>query len=137
MKTNLLRTSIVAMLAASAAFAQGYAPIRADVPFDFVVGNRTLRAGQYAMTSANAAGGSIVVKAADNKGSAIVLGSALYSVGGHAPARLVFHRYGNTCFLAEVWGSDNVGRQVPKTSRERELSARVAAPENIILAALR
>ena len=136
MKTNLLRTSIVAVLAASAAFAQGSTPIKADVPFDFTVGNQTLRAGHYTVSAATNAG-AVIVKAAENKGSAIAMGPVLYSVVNQAGARLVFHCYGNSCFLSEVWGPDNVGRQLPKTSRERELSARAPLREPVILAAVR
>ena len=51
MKTNLLRTSIAAVLAATAVYAQGSHSLKANVPFDFVVGNHTLRAGYYTVES--------------------------------------------------------------------------------------
>jgi hypothetical protein len=37
-------------------------------------------------------------------------------------ARLVFHRYGERYFLAEVWsGSDGAGRQLLKSREERAI----------------
>ena len=37
-------------------------------------------------------------------------------------ARLIFHRYGQTYFLAEVWtGGDSTGRQLLKSKQERSM----------------
>jgi hypothetical protein len=49
MKRNLLRTSIVAVLAATAAFAQRSTSLKATVPFDFNVGTQALPAWQYTL----------------------------------------------------------------------------------------
>ena len=136
MKTNLLRTSIVAVVAAAAAYAQGSTPIQGTVPFDFIVGNRTLPAGQYTVDQGTAPS-VMVIRSADRKGTAIVLTHALHSTASRNEARLVFHRYGYTYFLSEVWGPGNDGRQLRTTSRERELAANLSRPDNTTIAALR
>jgi hypothetical protein len=138
MKTNLFRTSIIAVIAAAAAYAQGSSSLKADVPFDFIVGNQTLRAGQY-MADLRAVPGVVIVKSADHGGGAMVIGSDLRSVSTQreGKGKLVFHRYGNTYFLSEVWSAEDYGRQLPKTRLERELTARGPAPGAITIAAIR
>ena len=135
MKTNLLRTSLAAVLTAAAAYAQGPTPLQANVPFDFIVGNRMLSAGQYTVDQGTVLG-AVVIRCSDCKGAAIAIGPALHSSVTWNEGRLVFHRHGNTYFLVEVWGPGQGGRQIPKSSRERELSARAGHPVTI-LAALR
>jgi hypothetical protein len=45
------------------------------------------------------------------------------------PARLVFHRYGEDYFLAEIWtGNTSVGRVLARSPREKELAQSGAAP---------
>jgi hypothetical protein len=136
MKTNLFRTSIVALIAAAAAYAQSSTPLKADVPFDFIVGNQTMRAGQYKV-DLRAVPGVVSVKSADHGGGAMVIGSDLRSITAQKQGKLVFHRCGNTYFLSEVWSAEDYGRQLPKTSRERELTARGPAPEATTIAAIR
>jgi hypothetical protein len=44
------------------------------------------------------------------------------------PARLVFHRYGERYFLAEVWnGADRAGRQLLKSQEERAIEREFAS----------
>jgi hypothetical protein len=43
-------------------------------------------------------------------------------------ARLVFHRYGERYFLAEVWnGADPTGRQLLKSQEERAIESELAS----------
>jgi hypothetical protein len=136
MKTNLFRTSIVAVIAAAAAYAQSSSPIKADVPFDFVAGNQTLKAGQY-IVNLRIAPGTMHVKSADHGGGVFLMGSDLRSVTTQGQGKLVFYRYGNTYFLSEVWSAEDYGRQLPKSRRERELTARGPAAGATTIAAIR
>src|SRR3974390_1460790 len=119
MKTNLLCVSLVAVLSAAAAFAQGPDTMRVSVPFDFVVGHQTMPAGEYVV---NPDVGGSVVALKNGRAAAMIIGPALHSLGDRG-ARLVFHRYGNTYFLVEAWSNNAYGRQIPETILERELSA--------------
>lgn len=136
MKANLLRTSIAAMLAASAALAQSSADFKVNVPFSFIVGNQTLHAGQYTVNELGVQG-AVVIKCSGCKGAAIAIGPALHSIVGRNEGRLVFHQYGNTYFLAEVWSAGNDGRQLPMTSREHVIAARLAGPDGTVIAVTR
>jgi len=137
MKTNMLRTSLLAVVAAVAVCGQSSnTPMQVTVPFDFIVGHRTLPAGQYSVDQRSVPD-VVVVKSADQKRSAIVIGPALQTLAPNQDGKLVFHRYGNKYFLAEVWKAGNYGRQIPKTPQERELAARGQLPDSTILLASR
>jgi hypothetical protein len=136
MKTNLLRTSLLAVVAAAAIYGQSSQSLQATVPFDFIVGSRTLRAGQYSLDQGSVSGMTII-RDVDHNGVAIVIGSALESLAAQEDGKLVFHRYGDTYFLAEVWGAGHYGRQIRKTSREREMAAQRLLPDTTILVARR
>ena len=136
MKTNLLRTFIVAVLAATAVFAQNSTLLQATIPFDFIVGNQALPAGQYTVDRGPATG-TVMIRSADGKRAAIVLAQAVSSAVARDTGSLVFHRYGYTYFLSEVWSPGNDGRKLSPTRRERELAARVATPADATIAARR
>jgi hypothetical protein len=56
---------------------------------------------------------------------------------GESQAKLVFHKYGDTYILRQVWMGDGTGRELPRTRLERELMERkvAGAPERVIVAA--
>ena len=135
MKTNLLRISIVAVLAAAAVFAQSSTRIQANIPFGFIVGAKAFPAGQYTVDRGPGSG-VVAIKSADGKDGAMVLTMPRYSTVTRDTGRLVFHRYGDTYFLSEVWEPGNDGHQLSPATRERELIAKLATPTNTTIAAL-
>jgi hypothetical protein len=66
---------------------------------------------------------------ARNGTSGMIVGSNVAeALEGAEKTKLVFNRYGSQYFLAEIWvGSAALGRQLPKTSREKELAKEVAS----------
>jgi hypothetical protein len=136
MKKHLLRISVFAVIAAAAAHAQSFTPLHANVPFDFVVGDHTLHAGQYTVHQGKV-GGVVVIEPVDRKGDAAAIGIPMQSASGPIDTKLVFRCYGNACFLSEVWGIGDYGRELLKTDREREMAAKRKVPENTTIAASR
>ena len=135
-------------LATAVATANGQSrhKLSADVPFDFVVGDKVLAAGRYQVSQIGIGEEALVIRSADSKNTASRLTSATQSREKKS-ARLVFHRYGNTYFLSQVWeGGDRTGRQLLKSRQEiatrREL-LRIASnadsnyDEVVILASVR
>jgi hypothetical protein len=120
MKKHLLRISMIAALVAGASQAENY---YAEVPFNFQVGNKTAQAGQYVVDpSSNSA--VITIRSSDNKEGFTMMTTIVNSLDYASAGKLVFHRYGDRYFLAEVWGrGSDAGRRLPKTSQERELMA--------------
>jgi hypothetical protein len=136
MKTHVLRTSILALALAAAGHAQSTVELHANIPFNFVAGSATLDAGEYAVDQAHS--GLIDVKSANGKGSAFLFAGPGDCAGNQTTSRLVFHRYGNTYVLSQIWTrGDNCGRTVQVTARERELAARHKAPDETIIVAMK
>ena len=107
-------------------------PIRVRIPFDFVVANKTLVAGEYFFQRAQpySGDGMVLVRSADGRTKLIRLSNPVQSLDPKSRITLVFHRYGNQHFLAQVWPAGATsGRELPKSRTERELErqAREAA----------
>jgi hypothetical protein len=135
MKTQVLRTSIVALLVAVAGHAQSTLQLHANIPFSFVAGRATLNAGQYTVDQGK---GLITVKSVNGKANAFLLTATEQCGAIQTASRLVFHRYGDTYLLSQIWTrGDTCGRLAPVTRRERELAARQKTPDEIIILAMR
>jgi len=102
-----------------------------NVPFSFLVANQELPPGRYAV--ARMAEGVLRISAPNGKGVAV----PVHSTEGEGPegsGKVVFHRYGNTYFLSEVWipGSD-IGKQVFQSKAEKEVQMRQGKSEIAVL----
>ena len=116
--TLALTTAVVSATAQSNAN-----KVVANVPFEFSVGYKALPAGTYSVQSIVSAGDGLLIQSADGKISALRQSEATRRIKEKPRARLVFHRYGERYFLAEVWnGIDNTGRQLTKSQEERAIA---------------
>ena len=125
-------TLVALFFAATASFGQSKrGDVIADIPFPFAVANRTLPPGRYVITPI----GETNLRIFDVSNEGVIV--QIHSVHGVAPegnGKVVFHRYGDTYFLSEVWVAANgTGSQLFTPPAEKEL-ARHAGME---LAALR
>ena len=120
MKTQLLRMSMFAVVTAAAVYAQNPQVEKVSVPFNFIVGSKTMPAGQYTVEDVRPL---LILKSGDG-GILNLITDSIQSLDAQTVGKLVFHRYGTQYFLYEVWtpGSTS-GRQVSTTGRERELAA--------------
>ena len=109
------------LLAASTCLGQSRrGDVITNIPFPFVVTNRTLPQGRYIVTPVGEK--TLRIYAANQQG---VLVQTHRVQGGAAQgfARLVFHRYGDTYFLSQVWGAGNgIGSQLFPSHAEREMA---------------
>jgi hypothetical protein len=113
----------LALAAATAVVANGQSQTRlvAQVPFDFVVGDKTLRAGEYHVNSLNDSGNPIVIKN-DDGDRAVRSTYTAERRDKQLRAKLVFHRYGSTYFLSQIWmAGETIGGELPKTRQERAI----------------
>jgi hypothetical protein len=136
MKKQLLKgfTMLVLMVvlalatAVASANAQSASKVAADIPFEFSVGYKTMPAGEYLVQTVATAGDSLMIQSADGQTSALRLSEETERMKNKTPARLVFHRYGERYFLAEVWnGADRAGRQLLKSQEERAIERAFAS----------
>ena len=134
MSKQIVKSSAMLVLLIGLAFvvtaipANGQSPmVAADVPFNFIVGNKNLAAGKYRVDELTSIGEVLRINSRDLKSSAVTMSITIERERGNNTAKLVFHRYGNTYFLTEIWGADSYGRQLPKSSRERSLERELAS----------
>jgi hypothetical protein len=122
MKQHLILASVFAVAAAALQGQGNSGPLKATVPFDFVVNQQTLPAGEYRVYESHP--GFVIFKASNGKDHAIVMANPLQASNVQTTGRLVFHRYGDVYFLSELWRSDTyTGSQFSTTRRERELAS--------------
>ena len=113
----------LALAAASAAVANGQSKARmvAQVPFDFVVAEKTLRAGEYRVGAIGESGGTIAILNGAGDG-ALRLTSPRQRNDQETTAKLVFHKYGSTYFLSQIWmAGEKTGREISKSRQERAI----------------
>lgn len=128
---GLTGLALIAMLAMATAVAAAKPlaanKVVANIPFEFSVGYKTMPAGEYAVLSIPNSNG-LLIQSSDGKRSALRLSNGVESSKTQTHARLVFHRYGERYFLAEVWnGSDKSGRELFRTEEERNIASELAS----------
>jgi roadblock/LC7 domain-containing protein len=111
------------MMAATAvpAAAQYNGTMKVNVPFNFVVENERMAAGDYAIEKI--ANGRLRIH--NNDGSVSTTFLALPTQGTVTPekAHFIFHRYGGEYFLAKIWTpGQEVGWEVMQGKLEMELA---------------
>lgn len=110
-------------LTAAIAFAQlPGEPIRANIPFDFLVTGRTLPAGEYEISRLGDEPVQLLISNTRNRHehATIETQSEEGKVPGHG--KLVFHRYGDSYFLHEIWTAGiETGRELPMSHQEKAL----------------
>jgi len=100
-------------LGAPHALAQGYGEVEANIPFQFMVGDRVLAPGDYIVDVAGDTGPSVLILRAKNSGERIMLDTDQLP-GREDPkaVSLIFDKIGDKLYLMEVWGVENSGRGV-------------------------
>lgn len=125
MKTQVLRIAVVVtgLLMVSSALAQSKpGDVLVNVPFSFIVNNHQMPAGRYVVTPATYG----VLRIFDTENSRNQLFTGVHSVQSSKTQtpKLVFHRYGDSYFLSEVWnGQSNIGKQLPPSKAEKEIAS--------------
>jgi len=134
MKASILCT--LATLSLSAAFgpvslrAQG--PIHVTIPFDFTVGAKSLAAGEYRVDKQ--ASHVLAIRSVNGQASMVIMTNAAQPTAPPGKATLTFRKYGDRYFLSQV--SDYAqGWELSKSTVEKELMAKRASPQPVVLLA--
>jgi hypothetical protein len=113
----VIGTGLAALLWAPLLKAQESVEV-AKVPFDFHVNNLTLPAGKYTvMTTSDHV---TIQLRNDGTGKSILFMPPGRTIGNLDP-RLLFHCYGDNCFLAEIWVPNGPAYTMRKGSLESEI----------------
>ena len=110
--------------------------VRANIPFDFVVGNQVLPAGEYVVAALGSANQAIVIRSTDRKNAIMSVTSSCSTARPSTQTKLVFHTLGGRYFLSQIWtqGYDQ-GRQLRQSSTEVEMAKNQQPAGEFILAA--
>ena len=115
----------IALVAVAAVQAQDKT-VTANVPFSFYMDRSAMPQGAYNVDELSL--GAVVRMRSAGATNAITS----HEIAGKKriePARLVFHRYGDSYFLAEIWtGDTSIGQGLAVSPREKELAQNGAAP---------
>jgi hypothetical protein len=133
MKTQaLLFVTLCLLFGFAVVPAHGQARIRVEVPFDFVVADRTLPGGQYLFSSIRE---KVFVQNSEGETLAVGLSNAVSGRSIGKTGEVVFQCYDQHCFLSEVWTpTQDAGRQLLKSRWEEEV-AKKDAPKYFALVA--
>jgi hypothetical protein len=137
MKKSLwIAFGLATVLASGLAVAQSSNAVRAEIPFAFQVSGNNLPSGTYTIQST--APGVLSLSNYEKKASAMVLTHAAQRSRDIEKGTLVFHRYGSTYFLSEVWSVGNsIGCQLRKSKAEVEMAKAAPVEDKILVAAHR
>jgi len=120
--------------------AQSTYGVRANVPFEFNVGDKTLPAGKISAREMSANSGALAISNLDQSQHAIRIAHAIGTYRQTDRGKLVFRKYGNRYYLAQVWipGYDPLELNKSKIERalEREtMLAKNSTPELVTILA--
>ena len=135
----LVVVTLVVLSGMAAAQMHSDTRIVAQVPFDFVVANKVVPAGQYLVRAATVNSDTLMIQNPGSKVSLFSTASRTEGKQGATHYALLFNHYGDRYFLAgvEIEGS-NIAYRVTKSKAEAELQAQnVSATKEIVLAYLK
>ena len=121
----------MALAIAASAHAQS-APLSANIPFNFKVGDTSFSSGKYTIETLNSA--ALVIRSADRKASVVTLANAASAPYTQRSSRLVFKSYGDQYFLSTVEWSGGPYREISPSKAEIELAKKVQQPKKLELA---
>lgn len=105
--------------------------VTAAIPFDFIVGEKTLPAGRYIVSSATNDGTGLRIQNHNGKSAAFRFSNLVSEKSQKRQARMVFHRYGQQYFLAQIWSTDGYGRELRPSKLERNVRQELASNSSI------
>jgi hypothetical protein len=124
---TILAAMVVTMGSTVPMFAQASGPMKVTVPFNFVVENDRLQAGEY--TIERIANGRLRIHSSDGKVSTSFIAIPAQGQTTAEQAHFIFHRYGGEYFLAKIWTpGQNVGWEVMQGKLETELARKKTVP---------
>src|SRR5262249_52342245 len=113
---NVVVTLSVIATLSIAVFARLTTSLKANIPFDFSINEKTLPAGHYTVEPTTS--GTLMIRNWESKRGVLVIAQSC-EVSAHNKLQLIFHRYGNQYFLAKALGDTN-GSELMKSKAERE-----------------
>jgi hypothetical protein len=121
---------LILALSAMPGHAQDVAKVKATIPFNFVVGNEELKAGEYVIES-RLANNALRFRSEHGDVQQIVFTVPIETNRTGNPERLLFHQDGDEYFLSEVWlsGDENGHELIPGVQEKGSEKARALSDQ--------
>jgi hypothetical protein len=110
--------------------------IRVITSFSFIVGQKTLPAGEYTVEPNRKDSDNVwLVQSKEGHASALCTTNTVRASETQEEARLVFHRYGGQYFLSQIWTTGgNTGRELLMPRLESQLAKNAIEQRVVVLA---
>jgi hypothetical protein len=111
--------------------------IQATIPFDFIVGDNKLPAGEYFIGRAQPSSDDSVLTISSSNGLTNIFSStiAVQTLEPNRHGKLVFRRYGDQWFLFQIWPAGiNTGREITRSRLDRAIERNTHAAEKTMRA---
>ena len=129
---NIFCPLAMALAIAASAHAQS-APLSANIPFNFKVGDTSFSSGKYTIQTLSSS--ALVIRSADNRNAtAIAISNAASAPYTQHSSRLVFKSYGDQFFLSTVEWSGGPYRELLPSKAETELAKKAREPKKLEVA---
>jgi hypothetical protein len=126
MKNQVLKSIAILglfVLAVASVHAQTPTRIEVEIPFAFLAGKASLKAGAYSVKRIS--NSALAIRSADGETTALVNAPLTISSRDSKPGeRLVFNRYGDRYFLSQVWLRSDTGRQLFMSDAETKAAGK-------------
>jgi hypothetical protein len=103
--------------------------VRANVPFDFTVGDKTIPAGKIAARGRTESQ-TLSISNSDKGPHVFRIARRLPGAGRSDRGKLIFRRYGNQYFLAQVWIRSDSGWEISKSRSQKAIEREMRLAKN-------
>jgi hypothetical protein len=114
--------------------AQDHPKIKTTIPFNFVVGSKELKAGEYVVQQFGSPGSqSLQFRSEDGdvEQTTFTVPIETNKIGNHE--RLVFHHYGDQYFLSQVWFAGDDGHEFIAGAREKKAATEKPTADQVVV----
>ncbi|MEP6741788.1 MAG: hypothetical protein ABJB61_04760 [bacterium] len=134
---TLAMLSLLIVMTAVSVRAQSERSKVTNISFSFIVGQKTLPAGEYTVEPNRRDSDNVwLVQSSDGRVSALFTTMPVRASETPEKAKLVFHKYGDQYFLSQIWTAGDIGgRELPMPRPERELAKNGVKPQTVALIA--
>jgi hypothetical protein len=137
---SLITLGLFVALAVVPVHAQFQDSVRVSIPFAFIVGEKTMPAGDYTLEPANNNGlyTRLLIRSRDGHTAMIISTGVVQAKEFQEEAKLTFNHYGDQYFLSQVWTPGTVyGRQLKMPDIEASIAKSGAQKDTVSVAAPR
>ena len=119
----------LALIAAASVHAQlPGTELRANIPFDFSVRGKMFPAGEYVIKRFSDAPDGLMISGVNNRHYEMFETESVEARKAPNRGEIIFHRYGNSYFLSEIFaGGEQTGRELQVSRQERILKREIAS----------